>query len=179
MSTPTPDDLRYAKLAAHADGHALNDAALDELQAIAGGEAALARRIDEQKHLQAACARAMNGPEHRCPDDLRTQITASTDNTAHTSRPAVAGQIKASTSLPRWIAPLAAAAVIALGTVTAVQFLRGSNTPQPNPASAIIQHIKQPLAQQFDSRHRFAQTTPVNCLTTISSRKPSTTSTPN
>ena len=151
--TPT-DALHFARLAALSDRDpdaVLSDAELDDLRTVAGGETALADRIEEQSRLRNACASTMDRPEHRCPADLRDKLTALTAG-SDTEAPAVAGRI----GLPRWLAPLAAAAVLAIGTVTAVQVIqsvRSTTTPLGPGAPLTLVGIDQTQANLFQARH--------------------------
>jgi len=84
------------------------------------------RRVLHQQQLRKACAEAMDGPEHRCPDELRTQISdlldaegprASSDADA---KPRSGAGSPVIARIGHWL-PAAVAAVLLLGA-TAVCF---------------------------------------------------------
>ena len=179
MSTPTPDDLRFARLAALTDGDpdaALDAAGRDAARADAGGDEALAARIAEQRELREACARAVDSPAHHCPDELRVRLTAAlvdleqptgSDSASDPAPqaestpvlPAVAGRIGPG----RWIGAFAAAALIAVSTVAVVGVLKTLPTDSSQVGSAaVVQVLNATQAQAFDTRHRLCGDDPSN-----------------
>ena len=146
----------------------LDAAGRDAARADAGGDDALAARIAEQQKLREACARAVDSPAHRCPDELRARLTASLAESAPDAGsdsasnpapeaepvpalPAVAGRI----GPRRWIGAFAAAALIAISTVAVVGVLRTLPTgPSGDGSAAIVQVLNATQANAFDARHR-------------------------
>ena len=171
MSTPTPDDLRFARLAALTDGDpdaALDDVGRDAARVDAGGDDALAARIAEQQKLREACARAVDSPAHRCPDELRARLIATLDESEPAAGsdaatdpatpaepipalPAVAGRIGPG----RWIGAVAAAALIAVSTVAVVGVLKNLPPDANQVASAnIVQVLNATQADALDASHQ-------------------------
>ncbi len=154
MPSPTPNDIRFARVAALADADTdapMDVAARESAAADAGGQEALDQRITEQNRLREACSRVMDSPAHRCPDALRAQLTQ-----AHTPPPAVIGRIMPS----RWIGAVAAAALIAVSTVAVVGALK---TLRPGPQAtsmSIVQVINTDQAARFDRRHEVCGSDP-------------------
>ena len=156
MSTPTPNEIRFARLSAitDADPDVAVDASLRDAATVdAGGDSARHARSAEQARLREACGRVMDSPEHRCPEGLRTQITAgiaTDDAPAQTLPPVVAGRIGPG----RWVGAVAAAALIAISTVAVVGTLK---TLRPGPQSvgnaSVAQVLNTSQAAAFDSRH--------------------------
>lgn len=147
MPSHTPNDIRFARLAALADADTdapLDVAARESAAADTGGQEALDQRIAEQQHLREACSRVMDSAAHRCPDLLRAQLTQ-----AHTPPPAVIGRIVPS----RWIGAVAAAALIAVSTVAVVGALKTLRTGPHIPSMSIVQAINTNQAAQFARRH--------------------------
>jgi|GEM_PF-2949602 len=164
MSTPCPDDLRYARLAALADADpdaVLDTSAQDAVARDAGGGAALGERIGEQERLRRACARAMDGPGHRCPDDLRARLTTAAAEPTVTAGPTPAPRVTGRTIARRWVGALAAAALIAVSTVAVVgtlKTLRGG-TP-PSAIADVLPVLDRGQAESFDRRHRVCGSDP-------------------
>ena len=176
---PTPDDLRFARLAALADGDSaaeLDAAGLNAARTDAGGDDALAARIAEQQQLRAACRRIMGEAEVRCPDELRSRLIATlpgpdqglseqsgpsagdpSGGEPTESTPAVAGRIGPG----RWVGVFAAAALIAISTVAVVGTLYTLRPgPLPAGAASIVQVIDDGQARLFEFEHQRCGTDP-------------------
>lgn len=167
---PAPRDVGFARLAAltDADPDATLDASARDAAAVdAGGDAALDERIAEQERLRGACARAMDGPEHRCPDELRARLTAATAEPARAAEPPPAPQVAGRIGPRRWVGALAAAALIAVSTVAVVGTLRTLRPgPTPTGVAGVVQVLNDGQAAAFDGRHRVCGSDPTTLFQT-------------
>ncbi len=153
MPSPTSAELRFARLAALTDADAdtiLGQASRDVAAADAGGTEALGKRVAEQHQLQAACSRIMKNQANGCPDFLRTQIIAAIDNPTSTSvEPVIAGRI----APHRWVGAVAAAALIAVSTMSVVGTLRTLRTAPETVLLSLSQVLNPKQITNLDLRH--------------------------
>ncbi|MEM1110225.1 MAG: hypothetical protein AAGH99_16185 [Planctomycetota bacterium] len=137
-------------LPAFADGELDTEQNLRALESMAS-DPENTKRVLHQQQLKQACARVMDTPEMRCPDELRGKITAMMATEAEPTVAETASEhAQGSPVIARigqWVAPLAVAATLFIGAVVALNVI---NDNRKYTSDGILTAS---LAQTFGDRH--------------------------
>lgn len=138
-------------LLALADGE-LDFADQSDVMAKIAEDPKAAQRLAYEQQLKQACAKAMNGPEMKCPNELAGKVLALAGDGAskQQTQPAVYAGPSVIARIGRWV-PTAVAAVLLVAA--GVLFSQASNTPVNSSAPAILVDLDQQKLKQLTGRH--------------------------
>lgn len=160
--TPPMPTTMDEMLLALADGE-LDFADQPQVMAKIAQDPKAAQRLADEQRLKQACAKAMDGPQMKCPDDLAGKLLAMAgDTSSKTSAPtqfARAQQQQASYAGPpvlarigRW-APTAVAAVLLLAAGVLFSQASSNSSSSGGADSAMLVNLSPEKIQQITARH--------------------------